>query len=200
MMAPGAPPLILASGSSARRALLTGAGLQFRVQPATVDEAAIREAMRAAGEGDGAALALASAKARHVAEPGALVIGADQMLLCEGRWFDKPADLAAARAQLLALRGRRHELVTAVSCRRGECQVWHHVARPSLAMRWFSETFLDVYLAEEGAACLAAVGAYRVEGPGLQLFDRIDGEHAAVLGLPMLALLSFLRESGVLLE
>ncbi len=200
MMAPGAPPLILASGSAARRDLLTAAGLRFRVQPATVDEAAIRASMRAAGEGGGAALALASAKARQVADPSAIVIGADQMLLCDGRWFDKPPDMAAARAQLWALRGRRHELVTAVACWRAGREVWRHEARPTLTMRRFYEAFLDAYLAAEGDACLASVGAYRVEGPGLQLFERIDGEHAAVLGLPMLALLAFLRESGVLLE
>ena len=199
MMVPGAPPLVLASGSAARRALLASAGLRFRVQPAVLDEAAIRDVLRAAGASHGAAAALATAKAGQVMEPGALVIGADQMLVCDGNWFDKPPDLAAARAQLQALRGRRHELVTAVACWRDGREVWRHEARPSLVMRRFSDAFLDAYLAAEGSACLQSVGAYRLEGPGMQLFERIDGEHAAALGLPMLALLAFLRESGVLL-
>ena len=203
-MAPGAPPLILASGSAARQALLASAGLRFRVQPAAVDEAAIRSRLRDAGAPDGGALALATAKAEKVARQlairGALVIGADQMLVCEQHWFDKPAGIAAARAQLLALRGRRHELVTAVACWQDGQEVWHHVARPSLVMRRFSDSFLHAYLAAEGASCLQSVGAYRLEGPGVHLFERICGEHAAVLGLPMLALLAFLRDRGVLLE
>ncbi len=199
MMAPGALPVVLASGSAARQAVLAAAGVRFRVQVAAVDEAAIRGAMRAAGQAQSAALALANAKARHVADPDALVIGADQMLVCGERWFDKPADLAAAREQLAALRGRAHELVTAVACWRGGQAVWQHVARPRLVMRSFSDVLLDAYLAQEGAACLACVGAYRLEGLGLHLFERVEGEHAAVLGLPMLPLLEFLRKAGVLI-
>jgi septum formation protein len=120
------------------------------------------------------------------------------MLVCEGTWFDKPPDMAAARAQLLALRGKAHTLVTAVLCQRGPQRVWQHVAKPKLVMRHFSEAFLDQYLALEGEVLTTTVGAYRIEGPGLQLFDRIEGEHSEIVGLPMLPLLGFLRQHGVL--
>ena len=199
-MLPDAPPLVLASGSAARRALLHAAGLVFRVQPADVDEAAIKAAMRSDGASpDETALALADAKAASVGAAGELVIGADQLLVCEGEWFDKPPDLAAARGQLQRLRGRRHDLVTAVSCWRGGRRVWHQVVRPALWMRRFSDTFLAAYLAAEGEALLGSVGAYRLEGLGVHLFEAVEGEHAAVLGLPMTALLRFLREAGVTL-
>ena len=198
MMAPGAPPLVLASGSAARRALLTASGVRFRAQAAAIDEAPIREAMRAVGAAEAAA-ALAAAKAREVVESGALVIGADQILVCGGHWFNKPVDIAAAREQLQALRGRRHDLLTAVVCWREGREVWRHVAQPSLVMRPFSDAFLDAYLAAEGAACLGSVGAYRLEGLGVQLFDRVDGEYSAILGLPMQALLAFLRQAGALI-
>ena len=198
-MVPGAPAVVLASGSAARRALLEAAGLVFTVRPATVDEDAIRQSMRAdAAEVADVAVALADAKARRVRDPDVLVIGADQMLVYEGAWFDKPADFVAARAQLERLRGRRHELVTAVVCWRQGQRVWHHVTRPVLTMRAFSDGFLDAYLAAEGDALLGCVGCYRLEGLGAQLFDAVEGEFAAVLGLPMLALMGFLRQHGVL--
>ncbi len=193
------PPLLLASQSAARAAVLSAAGLRFEARPARVDEAAVKQAMQAEGAGaDEAALILAGLKASRLRDPAALVIGGDQLLVCEGGWFDKPADLAAARAQLLALRGRTHTLVTAVVCMRGGQEVWRHLARPRLRMRQFSEPFLDAYLAAEGAAVLASVGGYRLEGRGVHLFDAIDGEHAAILGLPLLPLLGFLRQHGVL--
>jgi septum formation protein len=103
-----------------------------------------------------------------------------------------------AREHLRRLRGRRHTLVTAVVCQRGQTPLWHHVAAPLLTMRDFSDAFLDAYLAAEGKALLASVGAYRLEGLGVHLFDRIEGEHAAILGLPLLALCGFLRQHGVL--
>ena len=199
-MAPGAPRLVLASGSATRRALLEAAGLRFTVQPAELDEAALKSAMRAQGvEPAAAALHLAEAKAMAVPDPDAVVIGADQLLVCGGEWFDKPPGVPAARTQLLQLRGRSHELLTAVTCRQGGACLWRHLARPSLAMRDFSEAFLDAYLAAEGEAILSSVGAYRLEGFGLHLFDAVDGEHAAVLGLPMIPLLGFLRERGIVL-
>ena len=123
----------------------------------------------------------------------------NQILVCEGRWFDKPPDLNAARTQLRELRGRTHELVTAVLCQRGEQRVWQHVATPRLVMRDFSEAFLEEYLTVEGEVLTTTVGAYRVEGPGMQLFDRIEGEHTAIMGLPLLPLLGFLRQHGVLI-
>jgi len=194
-----APRLVLASQSAARAALLASAGLRFEARPARIDEPAVKAACRAEGaSAEEAALALAGLKAARVREAGAVVIGADQLLVCEGEWFDKPPDLQAARAQLLALRGRAHVLVTAIVCLRDGQEVWRHVARPSLRMRRFSEAFLDAYLAAEGAAVLSSVGAYRLEGLGVQLFEAVEGEHAAVLGLPLLPLLAFLRQHGVL--
>ncbi len=197
------PPLVLASASAARRAVLAAAGLAFSVEAAAVDEAAIKESARAEGIPAGeAATMLAEAKARRVARrapEGALVIGADQILVCDGAWFDKPADGAAARAQLLALRGKTHELQTALVCWRGGERVWGHVEAPRLTMRAFSDSFLDAYLRAEGEAVLSSVGAYRLEGLGAHLFAAVRGEHAAVLGLPLLPLLGFLRGHGVLL-
>jgi septum formation protein len=197
------PPLVLASASAARRAVLEAAGLRFAAEAAAVDEAAIKESARAEGIPPGeAAMLLAEAKARRVsrrAPEGALVIGADQILVCEGAWFDKPPDAAAARAQLLALRGKAHELQTAVVCWRGGERVWGHVEAPRLAMRAFSDAFLDAYLQAEGEAVLSSVGAYRLEGLGAHLFASVRGDHAAVLGLPLLPLLGFLRGHGVLL-
>ncbi|MBL6078002.1 Maf family protein [Belnapia sp. T18] len=197
-----APALVLATASAARRAVLAAAGLRFTAEAAAVDEAAIKESARAEGIPPGeAAMLLAEAKAQRIARrhPEALVIGADQLLVCEGRWFDKPPDMAAARAQLLALRGRPHELMTAMVCWRGGQRVWQHLARPRLTMREFSEEFLDAYLAAEGEAVLGSVGAYRLEGPGVQLFHAVEGEQSAILGLPLLPLLDFLRQHGVLL-
>ena len=115
------------------------------------------------------------------------------------RWFDKPPDLAAARAQLLALRGRSHRLVTATVAWRGGARIWQNVTQPRLAMRDFSDAFLDAYLASEGEALLGSVGAYRLEALGLHLFSRVEGEHSAILGLPMLPLLGFLRQHGVVI-
>ncbi|MBL6457568.1 Maf family protein [Belnapia sp. T6] len=195
------PPLILATASAARRAVLAAAGLAFTAEAAAVDEAAIKESARAEGLPAGeAAMLLADAKAQRIARRHreALVIGADQMLVCDGAWFDKPPDLAAARRQLLTLRGRPHELMTALVCWRNGARIWQHLARPRLVMREFSEPFLDAYLALEGEAVLGSVGAYRLEGPGVQLFDRVEGEHSAILGLPLLPLLGFLRQHGVL--
>ena len=192
--------LILASQSLSRRALLEGAGLHFEAMPASVDEATIKES--ALGEGVSApdtATLLADAKAARIARrhPEATIIGADQLLVCEGEWFDKPEDLAAARAQLLRLRNRAHELVTAVVVWRGGKRAWHHLSTPRLAMRDFSDAFLDDYLAREGAYVTQSVGAYRLEGMGIQLMRDIRGEHTAILGLPLLPLLSYLRDVGV---
>lgn len=193
------PRLILASGSATRRTLLERAGLRFEVRSPGVDEAAIKAAAEAEGipPADAATL-LAEAKAERIArrEPDALVIGCDQLLVCEGRWFDKPESPDAARAHLLALRGKRHDLVTATVAYRGGERVWGDVTVPRLTMRAFSDAFLDEYLAREGAAVCASVGAYRLEGLGIHLFSRIEGEHSAILGLPLLPLLAFLHGRG----
>jgi septum formation protein len=195
------PPLILASGSATRAALLRAAGLAFTTATPGVDEAAIKEAAQAEGIPPAdAALMLAEAKAERISRrnPGALVIGADQLLVCEGAWFDKPTDAEAAKAQLARLSGRRHELVTAVLCHRGGARVWQHVATPRLMMRELRPDVIADYVAAEGEAVTASVGGYRVEGLGLRLFRHIEGEHSAILGLPMLPLLGFLRQHGVL--
>jgi septum formation protein len=202
------PRLILATASSARRAVLSAAGLTFTAEAAAVDEAAIKESAQAEGlTPEDTAMLLAEAKAQRVArrQPEALVIGADQMLVCRQedgslRWFDKPANLDGARDHLRALRGRAHVLVSAMVCWRHGERIWQHLARPRLTMRDFSDEFLDAYLAAEGEAVLSSVGAYRLEGLGAQLFSRIEGEHSAILGLPLLPLLDFLRGHGVLLR
>ncbi len=197
------PRLVLASGSTARAAVLRAAGLAFEVMPASVDEAAAKQAAKAADAPAGeAALMLATLKATAVARrrPEALVIGCDQILVRGETWFDKPADLAAARTQLLALRGASHVLETAVVCYRHGAEIWRHLARPRLVMRDFSEAFLDAYLAAEGESVLTSVGAYRLESHGALLFERIEGEHAAILGLPLLSLLAFLRQHRVLMS
>lgn len=191
--------LILASASPTRARLLTEAGLKVRVEPAEVDEGAIKQAFRAAGcSAAECAVALAEAKARGIASlyDQALVIGADQLLICDGRWFDKPSGLASARAQLQALRGRMHELITALCIVHNRARIWHTVNRPRLFMREFSDAFLDDYLAAEGTAISGSVGAYRLEGKGVQLFEHIEGDYFAILGLPLLELLGFLRKRG----
>jgi septum formation protein len=197
------PQLILASGSSARRSLLVAAGLSFAVKPADIDEGKVkREAREAGADAASTALRLAELKAQAVAKDNreSIVIGADQLLVCEDDWFDKPADIVSAAEQLGRMRGRTHELITAVACYQGAARLWHHLATPRLAMRDFSDSFLDAYLEREKDAVTTSVGGYRLEGLGLHLFDAIDGEHAAILGLPMLALLDFLREHGILIK
>lgn len=197
------PPLILASGSATRAGLLRAAGLRFTVMTPGVDEAAIKASARAEGIPPAdAALMLAEAKAERISRrnPDALVIGADQLLVCEGAWFDKPADAEAARVQIARLAGRRHELVTAVLCHRGGARVWQHVAVPRLTMRALRPEVIADYVAAEGEAVTTSVGAYRVEGLGVRLFSRIEGEHSEILGLPMLPLLGFLRHHGVLAD
>jgi septum formation protein len=190
------PRLILASASGARRSLLTAAGLHFDTVPAAIDETATRARHT---DSTAAALALASEKAAAIDDPDALIIGCDQILVCGDIWFNKPASLDAAREQLLALRSRTHALVTATICRRGGKEVWRHVATPRLTMRTFSPAFLAAYLADEGAAVLGSVGAYRLEALGVHLFETIDGEHSAILGLPIPPLLGFLRACGIVL-
>ena len=193
--------LILASASAARRAVLAAAGLRFESHAAAIDEAAVKAAARADGlSATNTALLLADLKAQRIAarDPDALVIGCDQLLVCGDAWFDKPADRAKARDHLIRLRGRPHTLITAVLCHRNGQRLWHHVAKPSLTMRPFTDTFLDAYLDAEADHLTSTVGAYRLEGPGIHLFDRVEGEHAAILGLPLLPLLGFLRQHGIL--
>jgi septum formation protein len=193
--------LVLASASAARRRLLAAAGIAVLVDPAMVDEARIKAASWREGRScEDCAVALAEAKAEVVSarHPGALVIGADQMLDHDGTWLDKPRDREHAQRQLMSLRGRRHELVSAVALALDDVLLWHHVERAGLAMRDFSDAFLDDYLAAMGERVLATVGGYEFEGLGAQLFAGIEGDYFAILGLPLLPLLEALRQRGAL--
>ena len=198
----GGQPVVLASASAARAAILTGAGIEVLRDPAGIDEDEIKHSFRAAG-GDAAACAtaLAETKAIRVSarHPDTLVVGADQMLDCAGTWFDKPRDRSEARAQLAALRGKRHELVSAVAVVKNGAVIWRLVDRPRLTMRAFSDRFLDAYLAALGDEALASVGVYQLEGLGVQLFERIEGDYFSILGLPLLQLVDFLRSNGVVM-
>ncbi len=193
-------PVVLASASAARAHMLENAGLAVERVPAGIDEDEVKRSFRREGfDAAGCATALAEAKAARVSErrTGTLVIGADQMLDCAGVWFDKPRDLADARAQLEALRGKRHELVTAAAVVENGAVIWRRVERPRLTMRDLTDRFLDRYLAAAGEQVLGTVGAYEIEGLGVQLFSRIEGDYFAILGLPLLPLLDFLRGRGV---
>lgn len=193
------PTLVLASSSKARATVLAAAGLVFRVDPARIDEATLKASCREAGVAAAeTAMRLAQAKAEAVAprHPGAVVIGADQLLACDDQWLTKAHDLAAARATLLALRGRPHRLISGVAVVSGASVAARFADEATLTMRPFSEAFLDRYLAMVGRDALASVGAYMVEGPGIQLFEAIDGDHFTILGLPLLPLLAQLRVLG----
>ena len=193
--------VVLASASAVRAALLERAGLEVVRDAAGVDEAAVKASFRQEGfDAASCAAALAEAKATRVADRhrDALVVGADQILVHDERWLDKPRDLTEARAQLAGLRGRRHELITAVAVARNGAALWRHVDRAFLYMRAFSDAFLEAYLDTVGDAALTSVGAYQLEGLGAQLFARVEGDYFSILGLPLLPLLEFLREHEVL--
>lgn len=191
--------LLLASGSHTRRHMLDNAGLEFETQSPDVDEAPLKQqGLQQGWSASQTALALARAKALAVPAPGAVVIGADQILSCQGQWYDKPADMAQAHTQLMALQGQTHILHTAVVLVRDGQVLWEHVAEPRLTMRPVTEGFVARYLAFEGPQCLSSVGAYRLEGPGIQLFDRIEGDAFAIQGLPLLPLIAALRAIKVL--
>lgn len=173
----------------------------FAVDPADLDEGLVKSVQRRAGAGAlGCAMALAMAKAQLVARrhPGALVIGADQILALGDDWFDKPADFGSARRQLSILRGKSHGLATAVCVCRDDIVLWQAENEPRLTMRDFGDAFLDDYLAAEGGAILSSVGAYRLEGRGAQLFAAIEGDHFVIQGLPLIELLGYLRSAGVI--
>ena len=197
-----AEPVILASASTARAALLRAAGVDFRIVPAKIDEAPLKHAAEQAGTSAiECAIVLAIEKARRVSQraSGALVIGADQVLAAGAEWFDKPGDLTELGAQLRSLRGRTHVLATAVCVAHDGAVLWQATAAPELTMRPFSDDFLSAYLAAEGEKLLGSVGGYHLEGRGAQLFSRINGDYFAVLGLPLIELLGFLRERGAML-
>lgn len=198
MTAPG-ERLVLASKSTARRAMLEGAGVPFSVQVADVDEAAVKAAH---GPADAAGLAeeLARVKALAVSrrDPEAWVLGADQTLAFDGGLVSKAGSTAEARARLLSMRGRTHHLHSGAALARNGQVVWSGVDTAAMRVRDFSEAFLDVYLAAEGDAVLACVGSYRLEGLGSQLFEAVEGDYFTVLGMPLWPVLTELRRAGVL--
>ena len=192
--------LILASGSAIRRQILDGAGLDYEVIVRPVDEAAIKAAMLAENSRlHDIADALAEAKAMRVSrqEPG-LVIGADQIMVMDGTLFDKPKSMSEARERLISMRGKKHELIGAVVICENGMPVWRHICRTKLWVREFSNQFLDKYIETEGEALTKSVGAYRFEGPGSQLFEKVEGGFFAILGLDLLPVLDYLRTRGVI--
>lgn len=193
--------LILASASRIRAELLARAGVSVTLQPARIDEEAIRAALVSAGANPrDQADTLAEMKAQKVAArcPGAVVIGCDQVLDFKGQVFGKPGDLDEARAQLCALRGQTHKLLSAVVLYEGGKPVWRFVGEVRLSMRDFSDSYLDNYLARNGASVLESVGGYKLEEEGVRLFSSIQGDYFTVLGLPMVALLSYLAQRGMI--
>jgi septum formation protein len=200
LVSPNAPPLVLASQSRFRREMMEKAGLVFATDAAHIDEEEIKLAMRAEGAtAADVAIKLAESKARRIAMryPSAIVIGSDQMLDCNGVWFDKPADRANAAAHLQALSGKTHRLETAAVAFRNGMRVWHHVEAARLTMRILDAAFIASYLDAAGPDACASVGGYQLEGLGAQLFQRVDGDFFTILGLPLLPLLGFLRANGV---
>jgi septum formation protein len=196
-----AAPLVLASRSAVRRTLLEAAGVPVETCPADIDERGVE-----AGAPLQAPVAIAALLAREKAaviagrNRGRLVLGADQTLSLDGRRFTKPADRAAARAQLRALSGRTHELYSAIAFVQDGVVLFEHVGVARLTMRAVSDRFLDDYLDAAGEAATASVGAYQLEGFGIQLFERLDGDYFTVLGLPLLTALNFLRRHGCLAQ
>src|SRR6476620_3488048 len=194
-------PLVLASKSTIRHAILRDAGIPVAVEPADIDERAIeqRSAKEDAGE---LAAVLACEKARTVAArfPGRLVLGADETLALGERRFSKSADRAGARRQLAALCGQSHELHSAVALVRGSSVLFEHREVARLTMRSFSDQFLEAYLDAAGTAVTASVGGYQLEKVGIQLFEHIQGDHFTILGLPLVPLLEYLRTAGWLAE
>lgn len=193
-------PVTLASGSSVRAAVLRAAGVRFEVARPGVDEDALKAGLLAEGASPrDVADVLAEAKAVRVSQrrPG-LVIGADQVLELDGQVISKAESLAEARQRLMDLRGRPHRLHAAVVVARDGQPIWRDLQRADLHVRAFSEVFLEDYLEREGDALLDSVGCYRIEGPGVQLFDKIAGDYFAILGLPLVGLLDLLRRHGAL--
>jgi septum formation protein len=193
--------IVLASASAARKQMLEAAGLRIEIDPARVDEDEVKLSLKAEDVPvERAAEALAELKALRISarHPGALVIGADQMLDCDGVWFDKSPDRETALRQLQKLRGRTHRLISAAVVALDGQRLWHTTEAARLTMRNFSDEFLDTYLDDVGEAVFTSVGGYQLEGRGVQLFHRIEGDFFTILGLPLLPLLDFLRARGAL--
>jgi len=195
------PLLVLASASPFRRALLENAGLVFEAKAAKIDERALEKPLEDAGAApETVALALAEAKARDVIRhfDDALVIGSDQTMSLEERVYHKPRDMAEAAQHLLSLSGKTHRLNSAIVLLRGEEIVWRHVSSAHMTVRPLTADFVRRHLERVGEKALSSVGAYQLEGEGIQLFEKIEGDYFTILGLPMLPLLSKLRELGTI--
>ncbi|HLY58645.1 MAG TPA: Maf family protein [Stellaceae bacterium] len=190
------PPVVLASGSAIRLDLLRRAGLTVIADPAGIDEGSLKEkSRRDNAKTPIAAATLAAEKAKVVAarHPEAIVVGADQILDLDGTWFEKPADMEAAAEQLRALSGREHSLVSGLAVVKAGQPAWCGAETAWLTMRQLSDDFIDWYLAAAGPAVLGSVGVYQLEGLGVQLFEKIEGDYFTILGLPLLTLFSHLR-------
>lgn len=191
-------PLILASGSTTRAALLRSAGLAFTPASPGVDESALKQEALALGcSPSHIALALAQAKSLAILAPGALVLGADQVLDLDGQILSKPGSLVGAHAQLCTLSGRTHRLLSAISLAQDGAVLWHHTGVAQMTMRVLGEAEIARYIASAGAGILQSVGAYHYEGLGVHLFSTVEGDHSTILGLPLLPLLGFLRSQGI---
>jgi septum formation protein len=194
-----AAPLVLASKSSVRRALLEAAGIPLVIEPAAVDERAVESSKAASASAARVASLLAREKALEVAarKSKSTVLGADQTLALGERRFSKPASAEAAREQLKALAGKTHELHSAVAVAKGGDILFETVVTARLTMRPLSDGFLDAYLTAAGAGVSSSVGAYQLERAGVHLFERIEGDHFTILGLPLLPLLAYFRSAGL---
>ena len=193
--------IILASGSPFRKAMLVNAGVAIEAVPAEVDERALEAPLQDSGiSPEDVALVLAEAKATEVSErrPGALVLGCDQTLSLGDEVFHKPADMEGARRHLLALSGKTHQLNSAVVLARDGAVLWRHVSVASLTMRNLDPAFIGRHLARVGAKALSSVGAYQIEGEGIQLFEKIEGDYFTIVGLPLLPVLAKLRDLGAI--
>lgn len=193
--------LILASGSPFRLAMLKNAGIDVEAVPAKVDERALEAPLEDSGASpEDVATILAEAKATEVSErmPGALVLGCDQTLSLGDEVFHKPADMEGARRHLLALSGKTHQLNSAAVLARDGTVLWRHVGIANLTMRRLDPAFIGRHLARAGAKALSSVGAYQIEGEGIQLFEKVEGDHFTIVGLPLLPLLTELRSLGAI--
>jgi septum formation protein len=196
-------PLILASQSSSRAKILQQVGIEFEAVPSEVDESVIKKRARLEGKTiEETALELARAKACRVSKeyPGRLVVGADQMMVCEDVWFDKAGTVQEAREQLRFIRGKKHRLVSACVLFCNYQEIWSTVVSSELTCRDFSDEFVEFYVAHLGDKLLRSVGCYQVEGMGAQLFDKIEGDIFTIMGIPVLDLMVELRRQGILMS
>jgi septum formation protein len=192
--------LVLASTSPIRGTLLANAGVAYAAEAPGVDEATLKAGFEGGDDELGLILAEAKAAAVSARRPKALVIGSDSLISVAGRRFDKPGGVETAAEHLRFFSGKSMELTSAVALVQGGETVWHHASRAELKVRPLSEEFISAYLEKEWPEVSYCVGVFRLEGPGVQLFDRIEGDHFTILGLPLLPLLGELRGRGVLMS